>query len=114
MKQENIKILINLGLLVGIIFASIMLLFAIMTLIKNRDIIQQDAITYAMNEMDFVFCSCNMESVDNQNIAKCDCLDSNSKHWVSSGHASFISKTELRTGDYDFDGFKNKMNSSTP
>lgn len=94
-KKDRIKNFINVGIILAMIIASVMLLFAIITLVKNKEIIQEDPITYVMSEMGFTSCSCTL---GRDNVAKCVCLDADGKDWYSVGNNRFIHKNNY--GDF--------------
>ena len=81
-KKENIRILINLGFLIAIIFVCVILTTTIIMFYKNMEIIRNDPITYVMKEMNFTSCECEFGS---KGAALCGCNDINNKYWRTSG-----------------------------
>ena len=82
-KKDNLRMYTNLLFVLAIIIASVSMVFTINTLLKNKEIIQQDPITYAMNQMNFTSCNCVMSF--EENVAKCYCLDKDGKDWTGGG-----------------------------
>jgi hypothetical protein len=77
----NKKELINIGIFILMIIAICLLLFTVITLLKNKDIITSDPLSYGMKVHNFTSCSC---------------FDSSGNNWRSTGSGFESNKINLK------------------